>query len=288
MRTRLVLILLVLGVAGSSAEAARLRLEGPWQPGQFAAVEVDAAGAGPHVLAGENVMPVQWPGGTRVTLPVLVYSGTSAVRLTLDGRPVTLETAAEGKAILPDAGGPAVGLIDPRPYAATAGWRPGRPPTERRLFAIGAVAFAVLGAAALWLVRRPGRRLLVIAAVCVAATAGVLLWDRLRPALAIRRADVSFAGGVDRWYFAAGPQLLASPQTLRVAFVGQTRPVAFSRRHLDALSPTLLCDAAGRPLELRLSLGPGTQAAVVQRVGDGPTTPPPDWARPLLRGVYGR
>lgn len=284
-------LLVILTVAASPSVAVTARLLGDWRPGEYAAVEVNVAGAGPHELGGENVMPVRWPGGRKVVLPVLVYpnGGTAQdAKLTLDGRPVTLELGEADHAWPWSADGPPVGVVDARAYAATVGWRPGRPLVERLTFAVAAVGFVGLVVVTLRLVRRPRRRLAALLSISLAATAGVLAWDRLRPTLAVRQCEVSVNHRVDFWYFAACPASADGPQSLRVAFVGETRPIAFSRHHLQTLSPTLLCDAAGRPVELTLTLPPGTQAATVQRLGGHSSFPPPTWARPLVRDIYGR
>ena len=273
-------------------EAPLVRLLGDWRDGRYAAVEVVAAGPQTHVLAGDGVMAVRWPGAKRAVLPVLVYPGAGpaeAARLTLDGRTVTLDLGG-GEAADPfpwaaDAGTAAVGVIDPRAYAATAGWRPGRPTRERATFAAAALLFACAVAATLGLVRRPKRRLL-----------GSRRWPSSpRPAFGVGSgaADVGVAAvpaprgrGRRSLDFRRLPPSAASPQTLRVAFVGETRPIAFSPAHLRTLSPVLTCDAAGRPEELSMTLPPGVQAAVVQRVASGEGQTPPPWARPLVRSVY--
>ena len=291
MRPCLAAILMLLACASRAGAAPRVVIEGQVRTGEYAAVVVEGARPGQHELAGENVMPVRWPGGAKVVLPVLAYPGGGAAgdaAFTLDGRPVAPELGDADRRWPWVADGPALGVIDARAYAATAGWRPGRPLAERLSVVAAATAFVGLVAAALRLVDRPGRRLVALLSISLAATAGVLAWDRLRPALAVRQCEVAYDGGVDSWYFAACPASADGPQTLRVAVVGETRPVAFSRRHLELLKPTLTCDAAGRPVELTLTLPPGTQAAVVQRLGGHASLPPPLWARPLVRAVYGR
>ena len=271
---------LVLLVFVSVADAApRVAIRGAMEPDQYAAVAVEGAGAGEHELAGANVMPVQWPGGADVVLPVLVYPGATPV-LTLDGDAITAEFG-EPAGFDWSRDAPAVGAVDERPYLSIAAWRPGRPWAERVTVAVAGLTFAAVVGLVLWLVRRPKARLVTLVGLSTLATSAVVAWDRFRPPLAVRR--VSIDG--DRWLFLANPT--PAPQPARVAFVGDTRPVAFSRRHLDSLSPTLICDAAGRPVELRLTLPPNVRAAVVQRTGDGETDPPPDWARPLVRRVYG-
>ena len=262
------------------AASPRVTLRGEPQSERYAPVAVSGAGPGQHELAGANVMPVQWPGGADVVLPVLVYPGATPV-LTLDGDAITAELG-EPAGFDWSRDAPAVGAVDERPYLSIAAWRPGRPWAERVTVAVAGLTFAAVVGLVLWLVRRPKARLITLVGLSTLATSAVVAWDRFRPPLAVRR--VSIDG--DRWLFLANPTPTTQPA--RVAFVGDTRPVAFSRRHLDSLSPTLICDAAGRPVELRLTLPPNVRAAVVQRTGDGAGDPPlPDWAQPLARRVYG-
>ena len=279
---------LLLMLAQSAWAAPSLRLTTPWRGDAYANVEVVGAGQGEHVLNGRGVaMPTRWPGGRTVVLPLLVGPGAAEPPLTLelDGAAVRLDVGD-----LPDVSAeqrPIVGVIDERTYAATAGWRPGRPWAERVAVAVLAGAFVVIAATLAWLVRRPGLRVSALAGLSLVACVAVIVHNRTRPPLAVREATIHAGDVADRWLFLSAPASLPEPATPRVAIVGETRPVAFSRSHLEMLSPTLACDADGTPLFVTLTLAAGTQAAVLQRTPAAvPVGLPPPWAGPLVRRLY--
>lgn len=175
-------------------------------------------------------------------------------------------------------------LVLPEAFAPSLGWKPGRPWGDVVILTLllGGLLAAVTGATLLRLA--PGRRLVVVGIVSLVIAGAAMVWAQVRPNVVTRIVDVPRAGGVDRWVFVKGPEAV----TARVAVDGLTRPVVYSRRHLEQLQPTLHLDETGRPGYWSLQLPAGGTGLVLQQVsGDADEAEADDpWADRLARDLY--
>jgi hypothetical protein len=120
---------------------------------------------------------------------------------------------------------------------------------------------AVIGAALLRRGAVPG--IVVASGLCVAGAIG---WTLQQPACIERRAVVEVTGqgnvksDVWTWLIAQRSTTIDWPNPVPARV---PRVLASSRSHLQALTPELLCDAAGNVTHVRLTLQRGTQVAMV-------------------------
>ncbi|MEM6560451.1 MAG: hypothetical protein AAF656_02530 [Planctomycetota bacterium] len=160
-------------------------------------------------------------------------------------------------------------VIDERAYLPVSGWEPTADAGVRSQALVGGLLLTALVTAA-WLA--PKRRGLWIGTAAAVGTVGVVVWAAVLDPVRSTSGTVwiESADGVTRadrwtWYRAT------SATTLDVPADTDTFVVAYDRRHLATIEPTLHVDEIGAITHVRLTLPADVTAAVV-RVGDGEPT----------------
>jgi hypothetical protein len=170
---------------------------------------------------------------------------------------------AAGRWVLHDRVAGPRGAIEPAAYEPVYAWKPGWPASARRQVVLLAVVFCVVAmAATLW---RSRKVVLLVLAASAAAAAGFAWWGERQPAAREAVGAVIVTDGrttqLDLWEYA---------QALRAGhaghdWIGATRPMFASSRHMEALGMRLECTAAGRPARFHWDAQPGATMAFVTR-----------------------
>ncbi|MGF1635207.1 MAG: hypothetical protein ACFCVE_15250 [Phycisphaerae bacterium] len=239
----------------------------------YVPVRVSVAADAPAVVqvTGEGVLPIRWERGeaTTATLPLLTWPwAPETPQLSLPGSYLLTGPNAPPPAwfapLVPTRlAGPEPDAPAPAAYEPVLGYTPGVSSAARRLAVLLACLAVIVVLAVLLL---PGLRGTAAASgVALLAAGGLALFlgPSPGPGLAEGRVVVSTQAVIqaDDWQW----HIAREAARVRVPFHDATYLLPYSRRHVEQLSPRLVCAADGRPVAIEFALPAAGRAAVLRR-----------------------
>lgn len=273
------LVMVLSSIAG--AQSVSLPSEGLYRPGRYMPLRVETSAPGLVQIRGPQVQGIDWPaaGAGAVIVPLMVYSDSAGeLELTVNGKAVRLprrpmELSAEWPAGVPEIdppqpGEPRLSAFNDAGYVPADRWNGGRSIDRRTMLVYAAVA-ATLGLGAMLLLpRRPIRLIAVVVASVVVSVAILITFpasaDRL--VVVVQREQSSDPPRFDWWTYLRSK----TERRQSIPFVDRVRVLLRSPEQLARTMPVLICDPAGQPERIELTLPAGRPVALLRTDGIDP------------------